>query len=77
MQADDRVVLVSLASVPAIALYERVPGAKQTVIYVLVRTEYEESDEDAIKRAHRIADYLTDDLAKKKSGKVEEKKNGQ
>lgn len=59
MKADNKVTKVSLSSVPAVAIFEREPGINVTVFYVLVRTEYEETEEEAIKRASRVAQRLT------------------
>lgn len=67
MQADDRVRTVSLSDVPAIILYERDKGIRMTVMYLLVRTEYGETEEEALKRAGRVARWLTDDVARKKT----------
>lgn len=67
MQAEDKVVKLSLCDTPAIVLYERDCGVRLPVLYVLVRTEYGEREEDALKRARKIAEYLTDDLARKKT----------
>lgn len=67
MQADNKVVNVSLSEVPAVALYERDRGCNIAVLYLLVRTDYGESEEDALKRARRVSQALTDDTARKKS----------
>lgn len=74
MLAEDRVVEVSLSSIPAVVLYERDRGTNVPVLYMLVRTDYGETYTEAIERAERIADRLTinRDLAMKKSGNTEE-----
>jgi hypothetical protein len=71
MLADDRITLISLSEVPMVRLYERGHGISMTVLYVPVRTEYGETEEEAVVRAKRIASWLTDDVAVKKSRKVE------
>lgn len=55
MQSDNKVVKVSLAEVPCVVLYERESGLDVTVMYVLVRTDYGETEEQAVARAKRIA----------------------
>lgn len=72
MLADSKVVRLSLSDVPAVVLYEKDRGTRVAILYVLVRTDYEETEEQAIKRAHRVADQLTDALARKKTGGVAE-----
>ena len=67
MQAEDRVVTLSLSDTPVVVLYERDNGVRLPVLYVRVRTEYGEQEEHAVIRARRIAEYLTDDLARKKT----------
>jgi len=60
MQADNKVVKLSLSDVPVVAINERDSGHNVSVLFVLVRTDYGETEESAIKRAHRIADFLTE-----------------
>lgn len=72
MRADVKVIKVSLSDVPAVAIYERDRGLNVTVMYVLVRTDYEESDKDAVVRAQRIAKHYTDELSIRKSSKIGE-----
>ena len=73
MKADHKVTKVSLSGIPAVALFERDRGINVTVLYVMVRTDYDETEEEAIRRAKRIADHLTSALALRKSGTREEK----
>jgi 3-polyprenyl-4-hydroxybenzoate decarboxylase len=68
MKADHKVTKVSLSGIPAVALFERDRGMNVTVLYVMVRTDYDETEEEAIRRAKRIADHLTSALALRKSG---------
>jgi hypothetical protein len=68
MKADSKVINLSLLNVPAVALFERDRGENVTVLYVMVRTDYDETEEEAVHRAKRVATKLTNKLALKKSG---------
>lgn len=67
MKADNKVVSVSLSGVPCVVITERDRGLNTPVLYIPVRTDYGETDVAALKRAIKIAEWLTDDIAVKKS----------
>jgi hypothetical protein len=77
MKADHKVTSISLSDVPAVIIYESDRGNRVAVLIVPVRTDYYESDEDAIRRAGRIAHQLTTPLALKKEGSINHSQENQ
>ena len=68
MKADNKVTSVSLSDVPVVIISEYDRGNRVAVLFVPVRTDYFETDEEAVKRAGRIANKLTTILGSIKSG---------
>lgn len=59
MKAANRVIDFTADKVPAVCIYERSNGINVAVLIVPVRTDFYETDEDAIARASRIATVLS------------------
>ena len=64
MQADNRVTRINvfddIDGIPVVPICERDNGRNVVVMFIVVRTDYRETEVEAIKRAHRVADFLTD-----------------
>lgn len=64
MQADNRVTRINvfddIDGIPVVPVFERDNGRNVVVMFIVVRTDYRETEVEAIKRAHRVADFLTD-----------------
>lgn len=63
MWVDKGIVLVSMDKMPVVIIRD---DLRQPVMYIPVRTDFRETDEEALKRADRICRYLT----LKRPGKV-------